>query len=86
MKMEYEVKINDPEFILLLEINDRVKSLMWKVGRDDEKIYHSEIEGLKIDKDSINEISKEINSNRSALADNLTKKIEYIIGTHEKSD
>lgn len=85
MKIEYDVEINDPEFVLLLEINDRVKSLMWKVCRDDEEISNSEIEGLKIDRDSIFEISKEINSNRSALADNLTKKIDYIVKENEKS-
>ena len=85
MKMDYEVKIEDAEFLLLLEINERVKNLIWKVGENDKEISPSEIEGLKIDKDSINALTKKSNSNRRALANNLTKKIDYIIQKQEKS-
>lgn len=85
MKMEYEVKIEDAEFVLLLEINERVKDLIWKVGKNDEEISPSEIEGLKIDKDSIYNITRKPNSKREALANNLTKKIDYIIKKQEES-
>ena len=85
MKIEHKVEITDPEFILLLEINERVKRALSRIN-ENKKIRTTDLESLKIDKNSIQSLTRELGSKRKLMANNLTNKIEYIVKTQEKSD
>lgn len=85
MKIEHKVEIADPEFMLLVEINERVKLALSRIN-EHKKIRIADLESLKIDKNSIYSLTTELSSNRKRMAINLTNKIEYIVGTQEKSD
>lgn len=85
MEMEYKVEIKDPEFLLLLEINERVEEAIFDIINND-KVGSTNIECLKIDKESIKDLSQDVTSISKEMALNLVKKIDYIIDKEEKEE
>ena len=85
MKIERNLKIADLDDLLLIEINERVKSTIYRL-KNDLDIDENDLKLLEIDKNSIDEVFREISSSRQMFAENLVNKIDYIIETQQKSD
>lgn len=85
IKIERNLKIEDLDELLLIEINERVKSAI-KMLKKGSPIDENDIKCLEIDKNSVNDVFQEIGSIRKMFAKNLVDKIDYIIEKQGKSD
>lgn len=80
MKIEYKFEIKDPNRLLILEINDRVKNAIDTL-KNGHNLSNADIEILKIDKSSLIDYD---GGYERIMATNLTKKIDLIIKGSEK--
>ncbi|MGP8023298.1 MAG: hypothetical protein ACLQG5_06395 [Methanobacterium sp.] len=80
MEINHGLTINNVEMLLLLQINERVKLAFDKLDDEYSEFSKSDIESLKIDKNSLeNDFFKANNTFYITLSRNLIPRIDYIL-------